>query len=320
MAISQNGWPVVMGGSSSTLVRTDKIIGKVRGGDVEKIFRDLISQIDTYVEDVDRGADDWGWNVRPIRGQVSGYSNHASGTAIDLNAMLHPRGKINTFSASQQKAIRSMLRSRYKGAIRWGGDYNLKIAKRDDMHFEIDCSAAQLSRVVAGLSGAAKPAGSVKPPAKKPNPKPTLVKENSGNSKAENIAIAKMLNALGYDAGAPDGVPGTYLRAGVLQYQKSQKYAPGLKRDGDWGPAWQKHYDWVKGLQDHCDDWNASQRLGWLAEDGDYAAVTAKHVKAIQSSNMKPGLPYYKAGGRAADGEAGPIFCKSIGYKKHPFA
>lgn len=319
MATSQNHWPVIDGYGSPYLTAIPKIIGKVRkDGGVAETLAHVVAFIDTYVEDVDRGRDDWGYNYRPIRGQSSGFSNHASGTAIDLNAMLHPRGKVNTFNAAQRAAIRAFLRDKLKGTVRWGGDYDTRIAKRDDMHFEIDASAAELRAVLKGLGGGTlAPAGSVKP---KPKPKPAPakpVKANSGNSKADNIAIAKLLNYLGYDAGYPDGIPGARLRAGVKAYQKAQRYFPGMKADGDWGSMTQDHYDWVKELQDNADDWAASKRLGWLVEDGDYAAVTERHIKAIQEDNPKL---YRKAGGRVADGEAGPITCKMLGIRKHPSA
>lgn len=319
MAKSQNGWPVIDSGSSEYLVKIPFIIGKVRkDGGVAEIFTDLVNWLDKYVEDLDKGRDEWGYAYRPIRGQSSGYSNHASGTAIDVNAMLHPRGAINTFTPAQRAAIRKRLKDVYKGVIRWGGDYNLAIAKRDDMHFEIDASATRIEQVLKNLD---KQSGGsvVKPPQVHPKPTQpvTEVKENSGNSKEDNINIAKTLNALGYDCGYPDGVPGPRLRAGVKDYQESQLYFPGMKADGNWGPMTQAHFDWVKGLQEELDKWLASQRVSLLAEDGDYRDLVGRCVMATQKAN--PQL-YKKAGGRVYDRIAGPAFCKMIGYKKHPSA
>lgn len=168
------------------------------------------------------------------------------------------------------------------------------------------------SQVAAILSGKPAPAK----PKPKPNPAPTKVKANSGNSKADNIAIAKMLNALGYDAGYPDGIPGTRLKSGVLAYQRDQEYYPGLKADGDWGSKTQAHYDWVrKVLQPALNKWRASQRVSLLACDGNYSKLTRKCVNAVQTDNYKE---YLLAGGYYRDGLAGPVTCKFMGIRKHP--
>jgi hypothetical protein len=87
--------------------------------------------------------DDWGWAYRAVRGQTSGLSNHASGTAMDLNATQHPLGtdERQNFTAEQIEAIRDRLEARSMGGvIRWGGDY---AGRQDPMHFEV----ADLSRV-----------------------------------------------------------------------------------------------------------------------------------------------------------------------------
>jgi hypothetical protein len=94
--------------------------------------------------------DDWGWAVRPIRGTTSGYSNHAGGTAADINAIQHPRGVplSRTFTAAQVNAIRHRL-ARYHGAIRWGGDYvNSPV---DGMHIEIVQPLAEVESVARKL-------------------------------------------------------------------------------------------------------------------------------------------------------------------------
>lgn len=147
-ATSQNGWTVIPSGTDSLLVKIPKIIGRVRKGDVATIFTDLVTYFDEHIEDVDKGEDEWGYAFRSIRGQSSGYSNHASGTAIDLNATQHPLGVRGTFTREQTKKIRAMLEDRYLNKIRWGGDYR---GRKDEMHFEINGSAADLRKVVAHL-------------------------------------------------------------------------------------------------------------------------------------------------------------------------
>src|SRR5690606_4865988 len=87
------------------------------------------------IEALDGGVwDEWGWAYRPIRGAAGGFSNHASGTAVDLNATLHPLGRRGTFARA-----RDYLRIRRRlalmgGVLRWGGDY---AGRADEMHFEL---------------------------------------------------------------------------------------------------------------------------------------------------------------------------------------
>jgi hypothetical protein len=102
---------------------------------------------DKHVEDIDQGADDWGYDSRTIRGDAATLSNHASGTALDLNATRHPLGERGTFTAAQAAVIRAEL-ARYDGAVRWGGDY---ATRPDEMHFEINAPLADVRRVVAKL-------------------------------------------------------------------------------------------------------------------------------------------------------------------------
>lgn len=78
--------------------------------------------------------DEWGWAVRPVRGQTTGYSNHAGGVAVDLNATLHPRGVpvSQTFTPRQIRKIKRRMRL-YRGIVIWGGVWSIP----DGMHFEI---------------------------------------------------------------------------------------------------------------------------------------------------------------------------------------
>ncbi len=84
--------------------------------------------------------DEWSWAVRPIRGQTSGYSNHAGGVAIDLDATQFPRGidPEDRLSANQISLIRHRLNFFKTGTgdrvLGWGGDYQ---NVPDAMHFEL---------------------------------------------------------------------------------------------------------------------------------------------------------------------------------------
>lgn len=91
---------------------------------------------DTEVEEIDIGSsDDHGWGLRKIGG-TDIWSNHSSGTAIDLNALLHPQGvpTKDTFTSKEIIRIHNRLKM-YSGCIKWGGDYR---TTPDAMHFEID--------------------------------------------------------------------------------------------------------------------------------------------------------------------------------------
>jgi hypothetical protein len=145
MATSQNGWGVFTSAPNGDL---KWITGRVRAGDVMTVFDYLCDRFDKEVEAIQVSAS-WGWAYRPISGQTSGFSNHASGTAIDINAPKHPLGVANTFSSTDQSTIRKILND-LGGSIRWGGDYS---SRKDDMHFEVNTSAANLSKVAAKIRG-----------------------------------------------------------------------------------------------------------------------------------------------------------------------
>jgi hypothetical protein len=151
MVNSQNGWPVnparrsrQVPGSAIKLVVADG-----PAGDLLLWFAGLFDQL---VEDIDTVAggvlDDWGWAERPIRGGTA-ISNHASATAIDLNATKHPLSAVGTFSAPKVRVIRDLLH-RAGGAIRWGGDYT---GRKDEMHFEINRDLPAVKAALARING-----------------------------------------------------------------------------------------------------------------------------------------------------------------------
>lgn len=136
MALSQNGWPGLEDDSKQLIWW--KIPGveeplKLRHGCAGFTLCHFVAYFDARVEDIDGQKDDWGHAYRVIRG-YSELSNHASGTAVDLNAIEHSLGKEDTFTVKEEKLIHRRL-NRYEGAIRWGGDYR---GRKDEMHFELD--------------------------------------------------------------------------------------------------------------------------------------------------------------------------------------
>ena len=98
------------------------------------------------IEPIDEGAlDDWGYAFRQIRGSTDNLSNHASGTAIDLNAPKHALGLVGTFPPEKVPMIRALAK---KYGLKWGGDYN---NRKDEMHFEIDITPAKAAALIIKL-------------------------------------------------------------------------------------------------------------------------------------------------------------------------
>lgn len=151
MARSQNGWPVLR----TAPPRVELVPGvsvPVLPGDVAWLLSRVARFIHEHVEPLDTPVyeggrrlptDDWGWAFRPIRGQETGYSNHASATAIDLNATQHPRGRERTWTPAEVAEIDRHL-AEYHGVVRWGEHYSTTV---DGMHFEIIGTPEQVRRV-----------------------------------------------------------------------------------------------------------------------------------------------------------------------------
>lgn len=105
----------------------------------------------------------WGYAYRDIRG-ATGLSNHASGTAIDLNAPAHPLGTNPTANYTPAKiaAIHRIIADT-QGALRWGGDYGdpahggVKGSRPDGMHIEVIKNEATCARVLAIVTKPAPP-------------------------------------------------------------------------------------------------------------------------------------------------------------------
>lgn len=103
------------------------------------ILAAFASEFNEQIEKLEGATfDDWSYAYRPVRGQTTGLSNHASGTAIDLNALKHPLGKRGTFGIPKEMALKQLVK---KYGLRWGGSYK---TRPDEMHFEIIETPAQV--------------------------------------------------------------------------------------------------------------------------------------------------------------------------------
>ena len=151
MASSQNGWP------ASDEPRTIGVEAYVVPGTQLKIrcskkvaplLINFCAEFNMEVEKLEgKTLDDWGYAYRAIRGQedAGNLSNHASGTAVDLNATKHPLGKRGTFTKEQGVKIRALAA---KYGLRWGGDYK---NRADEQHFEINLSPLGVKAKIAEL-------------------------------------------------------------------------------------------------------------------------------------------------------------------------
>ena len=149
MESSYNGYPASKDPAEinikSYLVKgTDR---KLRcASSVGPLLAAFAAEFHELIEPIDEGTfDDWGYAYRMVRGNATKLSCHSSGTAIDLNATKHALGKIGTFPAEKVPMIRALAK---KYGLKWGGDY---VNRKDEMHFEIEVSAAKAKALIASL-------------------------------------------------------------------------------------------------------------------------------------------------------------------------
>jgi len=171
MPNSINGWPVIKSASSKKLKRAP-IPGCPNRSltcqvDVLPLFLALAADYHRTIAPLDQGQwDEWSYNYRPARGSSS-WSNHASGTAIDLNSAAE--GALGTASASWWRSARRNIRAwrirrRYE-IVNWGGwaEYaddphtpereGWEAAWSDPMHWELKAgtTVADVQRIIAKL-------------------------------------------------------------------------------------------------------------------------------------------------------------------------
>lgn len=162
---SQNGWPA---SADRAVINIQTISVPVRAGTLKIPLRgeaapaltSMLQWWDANIEPITLGSGlgTWGYNYRTVRGYSSTLSNHASGTAIDINAPKHPLGARGTVPADKVAAIRAKAASL---GLRWGGDYSSRL---DEMHFEVNtappASAVSYSEAKAAGSSAVAEAAS----------------------------------------------------------------------------------------------------------------------------------------------------------------
>src|SRR5699024_2014610 len=165
MAVTRLDWDVFTYSTHPRLAPFPWITGRVRKGDAYTVLDELCRRFNNEDEKINP-AHSWGWAYRPVRGATV-VSEHAAGTAIDLNAPKHPLGRQGTFTRSQVNRIQQILRN-LDDAVGWDGNY---AGRKDEMHFELQGGVKKLAAVAKKIKGSSTgTAGTSKPPASKPKP------------------------------------------------------------------------------------------------------------------------------------------------------
>ena len=144
MTTTLNGWPY----PAKNLV-TKQVPGTKRKLTLNAICAPLMlalaSDYHRTVRAIDKGTwDEGGYNDRDANGAAGRKSNHANGTAMDLNwseegAQGSAWGK-RFFAQAKVRLAIAVLKKRYGSCVQWGGDWRAL----DYMHWEIKPGTTQL--------------------------------------------------------------------------------------------------------------------------------------------------------------------------------
>ena len=142
MAISYNGWPALPPGSPKLYKWVIPGANRhflLRNGSAGFILAHVALWYHEKIQRLDIKGDpwdEWAHAYRPVRGDEDSsgpLSNHASGTAEDLNASRYPLGRMIMRAWRRAKIVARM--AFYRGCVRWGGQYE---GRKDEMHFELN--------------------------------------------------------------------------------------------------------------------------------------------------------------------------------------
>jgi hypothetical protein len=114
---------------------------------VAPLFEGFLKEITAKGYSLDEGIlDDWSYACRDIRDSTS-ISEHARGTAIDINAVHNPMG--STLRTDMPWWVPVVAK---KWGLRWGGDYR---TRKDAMHFEYIGTIDAIPAILAANKGTA---------------------------------------------------------------------------------------------------------------------------------------------------------------------
>ena len=149
MLTSYNGWPASKD-QAEIGVKSYLVPGTMRklrcASAVAPLLIGFAAEFHSLIEPIDDGTyDDWGFAYRDVRGVPGKLSNHASGSAIDLNSSRHKLGQVGTYDAAKVPMLRALA---HKYGLTWGGDYK---NRKDEMHFEISIDAVKAAALITKL-------------------------------------------------------------------------------------------------------------------------------------------------------------------------
>lgn len=279
MAVSQNGYRA----NDRSLIASYSIPGgkvSLRKGDVATVLVYFAKRFHSEVEPL-KWPGVWGYAERKIRGGSS-LSNHASGTALDVNAPAHWLGAVGTFSSAQLRKLRTILND-LEGVLRWGGDYR---GRKDEMHVEINKGTAAVRAVAKKIRAGDLPG---------PSGGATASPGSGGSGSQYGDSDAK------HEVGSR--VMRKYTSGTDVRWLQKRLYKLGydLSFDGDFGPK----------VEDAVE---AFQKKAKISIDGEVYTETIKALKAadpvrdLPKAKPKPKVPGKKySHPYGANGYIGPL-------------
>lgn len=147
MAKAQNGWTGITS-ASSTLLHDWQIPCQggfrqvpLRRGSAGFLLCHFAMWWDDAISPIMGGTfDEWGWSYRYI-GNSGVLSNHAPGTALDIDATEFPQGRYNLTKDQRSKLQRRM--TFFGGTLAHGAFYRTTV---DEMHVEINRLLPEVER------------------------------------------------------------------------------------------------------------------------------------------------------------------------------
>jgi hypothetical protein len=202
MSTSLNGWKVIKPGKPGLVTRevpgtgVRLTLNKDAAGLLLYVSARVHNEVHSISANNKAGQDDAGYTYREAR-FADKFSNHASGTAVDLNWRRWPMlGKARSMNKKEQAAA-SVIAEDVKEVVMWGGNWR---SIKDEMHWEIAprVTAEQVAAFCkkrgiqeGGTVGAPAPAKPAKKPAKKTPAKKKPAKKKPAKKKPAKKKPAK---------------------------------------------------------------------------------------------------------------------------------
>jgi hypothetical protein len=181
----------------------DGLVLPLAGGDYATVLVKFLVRFDRHVEPL-RTDTTFGWAYRVNTNSPDQFSEHAAGTAVDVNSTDHPNGTTGTFTTDQEEQIRKEL-DNLDGVLKWGADFrNVK----DPMHFELIGTDDEINLVARRLA--------------KENTV-SLKRLEPGNRNIDVYMVKRALRKRGFNVGTYNLYYGVALTNGVRVFQADAK-------------------------------------------------------------------------------------------------